>query len=83
MSFNIKIDLKMTRFYGWCRRKIPFSKGTPVTMATLYFLSVYVLFILLLHQDEPVKPEKKQKSQTMGVSPFCRFVANLFFFLKV
>ena len=51
MSFNIKIDLKMIRFYGWYGRKIPVAKGTPVTMATLYFLAVYVLFILLLHQE--------------------------------
>ena len=54
MSFNIKIDLKMIRFYGWYGRKITIAKGTPVTMATLYFLSVYVLFT----QDESVKPEK-------------------------
>ena len=41
--------------------KIPVAKGTPVTMATfLVVLGAYVLFILLLHQNGSVKPEKRK-----------------------
>ena len=41
--------------------KIPVAKGTPVTMATfLVVLAAYVLFILLLHQNGSVKPEKRK-----------------------
>ena len=48
--------------------KIPVAKGTPVTMATfLVVLGAYVLFILLLHQNGSVKPEK-EKFQPKGVS---------------
>ena len=42
--------------------KSPSLKVHPLqcTMAALYFLSVYVLFILMLHQDESDKLKKKK-----------------------
>ena len=36
----------------------------------MIILAVYVLFILLLYQDDSVKTRKKPKYHAMGVSPF-------------
>ena len=74
MSFFIKIDLKMIRFYGWYGRKIPVAKGTPVTMATLYFYICYLYYFCIKTSQ---LNEKKPKSQPMGVSPFAWFLAGV------
>ena len=75
MPFTIKKDVKMIQFYDWYGRKIPVAKGTPVTMATLYILAVYVLFILLLHQGELVKPENT-KNSNYGCITFCMILSR-------
>ena len=44
-DFQYENRLKYDTIYGWYGRKIPVSKGTPVTMPALFFLAVYMLFI--------------------------------------
>ena len=44
----------------------------------MILLAVYVLFILLLYQDDSVKTRKKTKYHAMGVSPFAGLVSFFF-----
>ena len=55
--------------------KSPLLKVHPLPWQHYIFLSVYVLFILLLEQDESVKPEKT-KIPTYGCITFCMILSR-------